>query len=269
MANELKLSQVFVNLLTNAGQAMQGERADNEIRISTSTDESGAAVIVVEDNGRGMTEEVQRAAFEPFFTTKPVGTGTGLGLSICRDIIRDFGGEIRLESELGKGTRFTIILPASGRQISEPPSARGQQPPSSASGTVAAYRPRVLVIDDEPMLRSLVGKLLFSRFRVMSVESVRLALIELNASRDYDAVLCDLMMPGESGMDFYAVLRRLYPELVERVGFITGGALTPDTLSFLESSGRPVLSKPFDARALQGFLSDLVGWSATQEACPP
>jgi PAS domain S-box-containing protein len=266
-ANELKLSQVMVNLLTNAASALTGERDDNEIRVSTWTNESGDAVLEVEDNGRGMSEETRRAIFEPFFTTK-AGHGTGLGLSICRNIVNGFGGEISVESQLGKGSRFQVRLPASTelRPASERPLPDAPTPPRPS---VVPFGPprNVLLIDDEPMIRSLVGRLLSGRFRVTAVDGVRAALAALNQGQKFDAILCDLMMPGESGIDFYGVVRRLYPDLLIRVAFITGGAVTPDTSKFLETAARPVLNKPFDAQSLAAFCEQLAG-SVTPGAYP-
>ncbi len=266
-ANELKLSQVVVNLLTNAVQALTGEREDNEVRVSTWTDETGAAVIEVEDNGRGMTEETRLAVFEPFFTTKAVGHGTGLGLSICRSIVSSFGGEITVESAPGQGTRFRVRLPAAKQD----PRARLERPsscppPAVPRRAVFGVVPKVLIIDDEPMIRSLVSRLLSERFRVTTADSVRAALSELNQTTEFDAVLCDLMMPGESGMDFFGVVRTLYPALLPRIAFITGGAVTPDTSKFLETAARPVLNKPFNGQQLVAFVDQLLDASAILEA---
>jgi PAS domain S-box-containing protein len=269
-ANELKLSQVVVNLLTNAAQALTGEREDNEVRVATWTDEHGGAVIEVEDNGRGMSEEVRLAIFEPFFTTKAAGHGTGLGLSICQGIVASFGGEISVESAPGKGSRFRVRLPGA---TAAPPAAEALPvstplPPPEADVPLAEA-PKVLVIDDEPMIRKLVTRLLGARFRVTSAESVRAALSELNEMTDFDVILCDLMMPGESGMDFFAVVRRLYPELLARVAFITGGAVTPDTSKFLETASRPVLSKPFNAQTLSAFVQQVMSSPATRVSYLP
>ncbi len=258
-ANELKLSQVVVNLLTNAAQALTGDREDNEVRVTTWTDETGAAVLEVEDNGHGMTEDVRRSVFEPFFTTKAAGHGTGLGLSICRSIIESFGGEISVESEPGKGSRFRVTLPAADEQpLAHEPGPISSVPPKPESVAPSGPIPNVLLIDDEPMIRKLVGRLLDGRCRVTSVESVRAGLAELNERRDFDAILCDLMMPGESGMDFFGVVRRLYPELVDRLAFITGGAITPDTTKFLETASRPVLNKPFNAQTLNALVKQVM-----------
>jgi PAS domain S-box-containing protein len=269
-ANELKLSQVVVNLLTNAVQALTGEREANEIRVATWTDEAGGAVIEVEDNGRGMTEEVRLAVFEPFFTTKAAGHGTGLGLSICRKIVSGFGGEISVESAPGKGSRFRVRLPAPEESLQSSRSAPASSIPPPRSNVVPlSAAPKVLVIDDEPMIRSLVMRLLSGRFRVTAVDGVRAALATLNQAQDFDAVLCDLMMPGESGMDFFGVVRRLYPDLLGRIGFITGGAVTPDTSKFLETAARPVLNKPFTGEVLASFVEQVIETGAIRAACLP
>jgi PAS domain S-box-containing protein len=270
LANELKLSQVVVNLLTNAVQALTGQREDNEVRVSTWTDETGAAVLEVEDNGRGMSEQVRSKVFEPFFTTNAAGHGTGLGLSICRSIVAGLGGEIAVESELGRGSRFRVRLPASSEQPSPPNAEVASQPaPPRLSSRPQRATPRVLVIDDEPMIRSLVTRVLAGYFQVTSADGVRAALAALSESQDFDAILCDLMMPTESGMDFFGVVRRLYPDLVKRVAFITGGAVAPDTSRFLETAGRPVLNKPFTPETLAAFVEQLVGAGVTRAAERP
>lgn len=104
-----QLNQVFMNILDNAVGAIK-ENGDIWIRINP--DDSNKNIIIeIEDNGAGMDEETTRKVFNPFFTTKPVGQGTGLGLSITYKIIKNHQGDIRCESELGKGTKFIITLP--------------------------------------------------------------------------------------------------------------------------------------------------------------
>ena len=114
--DEVKLSQVFVNLLVNAAQAI-GDRAtdQNEICVRTSTDELGDAVVEVQDTGSGIPDELRARVFDPFFTTKPVGTGTGLGLFISRGIVEAHGGTLTFESEVGRGTTFRVSLPPAER----------------------------------------------------------------------------------------------------------------------------------------------------------
>ncbi len=106
-----KMNQVFMNVLSNAVQAIKStEREDGEIVITTTTDE-GKVRISIADNGPGMTEEVKVKLFEPFFTTKPVGEGTGLGLSIVYKIIERINGNIKVNSIINEGTEFIITLP--------------------------------------------------------------------------------------------------------------------------------------------------------------
>jgi len=102
-----KLNQVFLNLVTNAAQAIEQE---GKILLKTFT-ENDALVVVIEDNGKGIPDDVLPRIFDPFFTTKPVGHGTGLGLAISYQIIKEHGGTIRVASRVGVGTRFVIRLP--------------------------------------------------------------------------------------------------------------------------------------------------------------
>ena len=102
-----QINQVLLNLLTNAAQAIDGM---GRIQIRSWADAQGIH-ISLQDNGRGMPAEVMAKIFDPFFTTKPVGQGTGLGLSISYKIVQDHGGQIRVASEPGRGTRFLISLP--------------------------------------------------------------------------------------------------------------------------------------------------------------
>lgn len=107
-----KLNQVFMNIITNASQAITDQ---GEIRVRTYM-QGNRVAITIQDNGLGMPEEVKKHIFEPFFTTKQVGKGTGLGLSISYGIIKDHKGSISVESEPGKGSTFTILLPSNGKQ---------------------------------------------------------------------------------------------------------------------------------------------------------
>jgi signal transduction histidine kinase len=111
-ANEGQLSQIFVNLLLNAVHAVSGEDGAAEIRTRSYTSGDGDAVIEVSDTGCGIPQALQTAVFNPFFTTKPPGQGTGLGLSISAGIVSQLGGRIELESQVGCGSTFRVLLPA-------------------------------------------------------------------------------------------------------------------------------------------------------------
>ncbi|MCB0406768.1 MAG: two-component sensor histidine kinase [Bdellovibrionales bacterium] len=106
-----QLNQVFMNILSNAAQAIDG---DGTIYIRTKKIDSDRVQIEIEDTGKGMDEETRSKIFDPFFTTKSLGTGTGLGLSISYGVIEKHKGEIIVESEVGKGTKFILILPIEG-----------------------------------------------------------------------------------------------------------------------------------------------------------
>ncbi|WP_437761158.1 ATP-binding protein [Sorangium sp. So ce281] len=111
-ANEAQLGQVILNLLVNAAQALpEGKVSENEIRISTAPAPPGRVCIEVCDTGPGIAPELRSRIFDPFFTTKPIGEGTGLGLAICHGIVTSFRGEIGVESEVGKGACFRVLLP--------------------------------------------------------------------------------------------------------------------------------------------------------------
>jgi signal transduction histidine kinase len=115
LAKESRLGQVFLNLLVNAAQAIPEGGADrNEIRV-TLRSEADRVLVEVRDTGSGIPPETLPRIFDPLFTTKPVGIGTGLGLSISHSIVRGMGGEITVDSVIGKGTTFTVSLPACER----------------------------------------------------------------------------------------------------------------------------------------------------------
>src|SRR5882724_5180253 len=144
--DEARLGQVFLNLIVNAAQAIEGEPADNEIVVSTRREE-GFAIIEVSDTGGGIAEADLPRVFEAFFTTKAGSSGVGLGLSICRGIVASLGGEISVSSEPSRGTTFKVVLPfapeesAARRAVAEPQPEEGE-----------SARSRILIVDDEPLL---------------------------------------------------------------------------------------------------------------------
>ncbi len=111
MCQPTKISQVFMNILINASQAIE---KDGLIEITVNKFDEETVQIIFSDNGKGIAPEKIASIYEPFFTTKVVGEGTGLGLSISRDIIQSHNGDILVESELGKGTKFIVLLPING-----------------------------------------------------------------------------------------------------------------------------------------------------------
>jgi PAS domain S-box-containing protein len=249
LANEGRLAQVFLNLLTNAAQAIrEGHAAENEIRVEVGA-RDGEVVATVSDTGSGMTPEVRARIFEPFFTTKPIGTGTGLGLFVCHGIVSDMGGRLEVETEPGRGSTFRVILPASPAADARPsapavPDA-GLRPGPAAPASAAARRARVLVLDDDGRVADSLRRMLEPDHDVEVLTRSRLALDRVRAGASWDAVLCDVMMPEMSGIEWFEEVRRLDPALARRVVFVTGGAFTAGARTFLEEVGNPRLDKPF------------------------
>ena len=242
-----RLAQVFLNLLMNAAQSMpEGEAHTHQLRVRTRQREDGRISVEISDTGTGIPRELIGRIFEPFFTTKRVGQGSGLGLSICRGIVASMGGEITVESELGHGSRFQVIMPAFDARVVAPP---GTRPPGtvfadgSGDGTpligaevepaqphAHSGRARVLVVDDDRSVAKVVATVLGEHHEVTIARSGREALAALERVPDVDLIVCDLMMPEVSGIDLYETLVLVRPELADHFLFMTGGAFTPERL---------------------------------------
>ena len=154
MADEHQLVQVFINILTNAEQAIRQGRSQGQIWVNTESSDDQIK-ITIKDDGPGMLQETLSKIFEPFFTTKETGQGTGLGLSISYGIIKQHDGNIWAESVDGQGTTFYITLP-----IVAPEDLNPSEAPSIA--TAETTTKHILVVDDEPQIRNLLGKYLES-----------------------------------------------------------------------------------------------------------
>ncbi|HET9598835.1 MAG TPA: ATP-binding protein, partial [Anaeromyxobacteraceae bacterium] len=244
--NAVRLSQVFLNLLVNAVQAIPEGAPDGRVRVVLGTDARGWAVAEVHDNGCGIAPELLPRIFDPFFTTKPVGEGTGLGLSISQGIVLSLGGEIGVESEPGRGTTFRVALPP----------CPGEAPPERRAAAEAAggARRKVLVVDDEPLVASAVRRALARQHEVVVAHSGPEALARVLGGDRFDHILCDLMMPGMTGAEFRDALVRADAGQAARVVFMTGGAFTDATRAFLASHPGPCLEKPLDLDAVRRFL---------------
>jgi PAS domain S-box-containing protein len=242
LGNENRLAQVFLNLLTNAAQALpEGHAADRSaILVEIGRGERGEVVAEVSDTGSGISPEARARLFEPFFTTKPVGAGIGLGLFVCHGIVAGMGGRIEVESELGAGATFRIVLPPASAEA-----AAAARPPAAPAPAFAARRARVLVLDDDALVASALRRVLQRDHDVEVSTEPRTALERVRGGEAWDVVFCDLMMPEMSGMEWFEEVRRAAPALADRVVFVTGGAFTDGAREFLDRVANACVEKPF------------------------
>jgi two-component system NtrC family sensor kinase len=246
-ANREELQQIVLNLLLNAEQAIQLSGQGNGITLRTCT--SGRhQVLDVIDDGPGVKLEVRGRIFEPFFTTKEVGQGTGLGLSISHGIAAAHGGSLEL-CDVEQGACFRLTLPAHGEIVA------AASP--GAAGTPARHAAalRALIVDDEVPVRKLLVRLLERRgFEVVEADSGAAALAIAGGAK-LSLVLCDIRMPGLTGIDVYRELSKKDPKLGRTFVFITGDKSTLEIEEAIRNV--PILEKPFTAAALQDVLARL------------
>jgi PAS domain S-box-containing protein len=241
-----ELETALVNLVINARDAMPdggtitiGAHNANE---SGEPDAGDYVAISVADTGTGIAPDILDKIFDPFFTTKPVGRGSGLGLSQVHGFTYQAGGTVMVDSELGKGTKVTILLP---REQASPQAARAEPADSSASGTV-------LLVEDNPdvaaVSTSLLEQLGYSVRRVADAEE---ALREVE--RDgVDLVFSDIVMPGKmDGLDLARRLREVRPDLpvLLATGYSDVAASVRGDFS--------ILRKPYEIHQLSRALAKL------------
>jgi two-component system NtrC family sensor kinase len=247
-ADPFQLQQVVLNLLTNAEQALAEWVGTRRIAVWTRRDEE-SLLIAVSDTGPGILPEQRDRIFNPFYTTKPVGQGTGLGLSISDGIVREHGGQIRVESRPGEGATFFVQLPRAA------PEDRRPAPPAAPS--TAPVPRRVLVVDDEPSMRVAIATFLDSLGHTVTTTHDGKEARALLAANEYDVVLLDLRMSGLGGDTLYRELCESDPRHARRVVFVTGDTQSEHARRFLAEAGRPSVSKPFQLDDLAAVLASV------------
>ena len=239
--NETELREVLTNLIFNAVDAMP---ASGSITVRTGL-ENGHVVMEVSDTGSGMTEEVRQRCLEPFFSTKGEH-GTGLGLGLVHGIVRRHEGQISLDTELGKGTSFTVRLPAQSEAKEVAVSA-----PVSDSQVRSSLH--ILVVDDEPSFCNLVnGFLTGDGHTVETAYDGREGLRKFLAGR-FDVVLLDQAMPEMSGTQVAAAIKQMTPD--KPVILVSGFADVMEAVGEEPAGIDLILSKPV---TLERFREALV-----------
>ncbi|HEY3499744.1 MAG TPA: response regulator [Polyangiaceae bacterium] len=260
-ADPNQIEQILLNLTVNARDAMpDGGRIEiGTAEASFGPDQAslhpgvGAGQFIelsFADNGSGMDAETQKRIFEPFFTTKPVGKGTGLGLATVYGIVQQCGGQIRLESELGRGTRFRIYFPKAAAQHSESMIRRASTRPPTGSGTI-------LLVEDEEAVRHVTARILReSGYQVIEARDPSQARELAERHKDtIDALLVDVVMPETSGIKLADELGAVLPGL--RVLFMSGYSGGGHHHASLEL-GAAFIEKPFTPAALAKKLRDVL-----------
>lgn len=281
LGDEPRLVQALVNLLINASQAVEARGGGaGSIVVSTARGSGDEVVLSVADDGAGIAPEHLARLTEPYYTTRARDGGLGLGLFVTQGIVDTHGGRLEVNSQVGAGTSVRIVLPGIAASLAStaeplpiaqtPPGRLPAQPafefepgpeaapPAGSTGAASApVRRRLLVVDDEPLVASFLKSGLQPAWSVACATNAADAL-QLLASHQYDAMVCDLMMPGMSGMELADELAASRPSLRARMVFLTGGAVTAAAEQFL---GRPdvvYLTKPVRLKDLDGALRRLV-----------
>jgi len=218
VADSTQIHQVVMNLCVNAGHAMQDQGGILEVSVVDEfIDEdrvpkfSRLAIgnylcLVLKDTGCGMSTEVQERIFDPFFTTKEKDVGTGMGLSVVHGIVLSYGGEITVQSELGKGTEFRIYLPIA--ESEENADVEGKEQHGSGNE-------RILFVDDEQIIVDMTVIMLENMgYRVVGKYSSAEALKCFNERPDdFDLVITDLTMPQMTGLSLAKEIKKVRPSV--------------------------------------------------------
>jgi two-component system, NtrC family, sensor kinase len=259
MADPHQLQQVFVNIMSNARQALLTFRQDGRLVLATRT--VGQYLrITFQDNGPGIEAENLRRIFDPFFTTKPVGKGTGLGLSLSYGIISEHGGRISAESQIGQGTTFIIDLPLT----TENGLLNSESRVDEARETISGHGYAVLIIDDEEWILELAKAVLRNDgYQVVTALSGAKAIAALDRM-NFDIIVTDWKMPGMSGMQFYEHLLDTNTALARRVLFMSGDVVNDVFNEFLKRHNRTCLTKPFELEEFRTAVAKVLKENKTE-----
>lgn len=257
-----QMEQVLLNLYINAADAMpNGGQLSITTRNSTSgelkdklfdsilTHPDNYVVLTIADTGCGMDEATQQRIFEPFFTTKGKGKGTGLGLASAYGIIKSHNGFIEVLSSPGKGSTFTIYLPASS-------SDELKKPTKKETGEILKGDETILLVDDEQMILDVGAQLLMAMgYSVFKADNGDDAL-DIYQRERIDLVVLDIVMPGMNGSEVFDRLRQISPEA--KVLLSSGYSINDQASDILKRGCNGFIQKPFDLIALSRRIREIL-----------
>jgi len=244
-----QIQQVFLNIISNAFDAMVERHGRGTLSIRTRRDNDKVSIEFTDDGGG--IENIDKI-FDPFFTTKDVGKGTGLGLSISYGIVEQHGGEIEARNT-EQGAQFIIRLPVTSEVVRKKTGVR------AAAADAKPRKGSILVIDDEEAVLR-VSRSILERMghEVTTAKDIDEALKKLN-EREYDVILTDVRLPGDmDGLAFYKWIEEKKPGHIRRIIFTTGDTLSPDTRKFIRQTGAECLSKPFHVDTLRETVQNVM-----------
>ncbi len=266
----VQIEQVLLNLYINAWHAMPrgGEllsasdnvtlTEDDVLRRSSQLPPGRYVAITVTDSGCGMDRQTLQKIFDPFFTTKPKGRGTGLGLATAYAIVKNHGGHISAVSRLGKGSRFSILLPAHNGKV------RPRQAPKPRH--LLNGSEHILMIDDEGAVLEICRENLKRLGYVVVTARSGEEGIRLYEKRPYrfDLVILDMIMPGLSGAETYRRLKAINPEI--KVLLATGYSEDGQAREILDEGCKGFIQKPFNLAQLSAIVRNLLDGASPEEA---
>lgn len=238
MGSAAELRDVIVNMVLNAVQAMP----HGGIMTFRTWSVNQRVFWSVADTGTGMSESVQTRIFEPMFTTKG-DRGNGMGLAVANGVVQEHGGAITVISHLGRGTRFTVDLPAAA---DVPP------PDRESTGSRTTRTAHVLVVDDEAMVRTVLRRLLGLRGHQVDEASSGAEALDLLTKGQFDVVITDQGMPAMNGREFARHARQAWPDLP--IILLSGDTHVGEPDEIIQA----VLSKPFRIDEVDGAIQRLI-----------
>jgi two-component system, cell cycle sensor histidine kinase and response regulator CckA len=261
------LHQILLNLCTNAFQALNDQKGLIRVRLyrlngydGEATDRNDAidgpaVVLSVADSGCGMDRETMDRIFEPYFTTKEIGAGTGLGLAVVHGIVHDYKGHISVESMPGKGSTFTVMIPA----VTKHPDISTDVSSGSEKVTLPkTVQGKILFVDDEIALCKLCKRILENiGYTVTTTTDSREALEHLRQQPDFDLVVTDQTMPGLTGIELAREILGIHPLMP--IIMCTGHSDVVSEVDALAAGVKRYVFKPFQKKEFLAAIRDVMG----------
>jgi len=254
IADAHQLQQVFLNILTNAEQAMLESKGSGHIYIRTKTDLQKSHIVVeIKDDGPGIPEKHLNKIFDPFFTTKEVGKGTGLGLSLSYGMIKEHGGNIYVHSRVNEGSTFFVELPIIASLQDE--SGKEEDTLKQEPGFEELLKNRhILIVDDEKYILDFFIEIFQSSSVSIDTANNGQAALQKIEKVPYDLIITDFRMPKMSGKELFSWIKEHQPDMARRIIFVTGDTVSNETRTFFEENHCRFLAKPFKIEEVKEIM---------------